>query len=231
MAGSETLFGEALSDAFMGKQKGDFLVCVDEDDKQWSDHPFELSFYFSEPEEVERRVLSLVCEEGCRIVDIGCGSGRVLKYLQEQGFNALGLDIDRVAVDVALRRKCQSVYVGSLETSEDFGLFDVILLMNRTLCSMGTLDQIESVLVRCWAFACSGGRLVFDSHEVRGNLAHPSPGIMQDILRFKYNGKVGVPFIRTFFSSAIGRKLVERAGWHIIFTLWDDDRYWMVCEK
>lgn len=222
---SETLFGEALRDAFLGKQAGDFLVSSD-DGKEF---PLDLSFYFSaEPEEPEVQVLSRVSG---RILDLGCGCGRIVKYLQDKGLDVTGLDIDPIAVEVAKKRGCRQVHTGSLVNLDQYRPFDTILLLNRTLCAMGTVDQIASVLTRCRECSASNAQIIFDSIEVRKDLVHPSPGIMEDTLRFKYNGRVGQPFVRTYFSNFVARDLTARTGWECVETLTRDDRFWMICRR
>ena len=222
---SKTLFGEALRDAFQGKQEGDFLVCSD-DAKEF---PLELSFYLSgEPERPEVQVLSRVSG---RILDLGCGCGRILKYLQDKGLDVTGLDIDPITVEVAEQRGCRQVYAGTPVDLDQYRPFDTILLLDRTLCAMGTPHQITSVLSRCHACSASHAQIIFDSIEVSKELAHPSPGIMQDTLRFKYKGKVGKPFVRTFFSASVARDLAARTGWELLDTLTRGDRFWMTCRR
>ncbi len=40
----------------------------------------------------------------CRSLDVGCGTGSLVIYLAEKGFDAYGLDISRVAIDKALEK-------------------------------------------------------------------------------------------------------------------------------
>lgn len=224
MIESDTLFGEALRDTFHGDQKGDFLVS-----SGGKEFPLDLSFYFlPEPEEPETKVLS---QARGRILDLGCGCGRIVKHLQDKGLDVTGLDIDPIAIEVAEERGCRQVRGGTLADLDRHEAFDTILLLNRTLCALGTVDQIRTVLAECHKRSNPGGSLIFDSLEVRDELAHPSPGIMQDTLHFVYDGKVGKPFTRTYISSAIARDMLARAGWEVVDLLTRGDRFWMISRR
>jgi 2-polyprenyl-3-methyl-5-hydroxy-6-metoxy-1,4-benzoquinol methylase len=50
-----------------------------------------------------------------RVLDIGCGAGRHSLYLQNQGFQVLGIDNSPLAVKVAKLRGLKRVKVMSIE--------------------------------------------------------------------------------------------------------------------
>ncbi len=65
------------------------------------------------------------------VLDVGCGYGRILKYLQDLGFkNLTGFDISTSYVDEA-RRNCPraKVFASSFENFDDKNKYDLILLM------------------------------------------------------------------------------------------------------
>lgn len=222
---TKSLFGIALRDTYRGAPTGEFIVVMG-DGKEF---PLDLSFYFSsEPEPPEIDALSHVSG---RILDLGCGCGRILKFLQDKGCDAIGIDIDHIAVDVAHQRGCKQVLVGTLDDLNDHTPFDTILLLNRTLCAMGTLNQIESVLNSCHSLAGVHGKIIFDSIEVKDDLAHPSPGIMQDTIHFRYADATSGSFVRTYFNTAIARDLISKTGWQIADSVAWDDRFWMICQR
>jgi ubiquinone/menaquinone biosynthesis C-methylase UbiE len=68
----------------------------------------------SQPKSVQL-LLSQVKDKATKIIDIGCGTGLVGKYLQAHGFNNFdGLDISDEMLQIASQRGYQKLYSGSL---------------------------------------------------------------------------------------------------------------------
>ncbi|MEJ2130454.1 MAG: methionine biosynthesis protein MetW, partial [Gammaproteobacteria bacterium] len=64
------------------------------------------------------RIIADLINPGARVLDLGCGSGDLLAYLQaNKGVNGYGLDIDPDNI-----RKCISVGVNVLQQNLDEGL-------------------------------------------------------------------------------------------------------------
>jgi hypothetical protein len=69
------------------------------------------------------------------------------------------------------------------------------------------------------------GVLVFESVEVRPDLANRGLGVLENTLHFSYGGQVGPPFTRTYFSSIIAEQLLRETGWRHLQTERRDDTY------
>ena len=65
-----------------------------------------------------------ILPKGCRILDVGCGSGRDLKWLGEKGFEVCGFERSPELAGLARRHSGCEVAVGDLEAF-DFAVFDV----------------------------------------------------------------------------------------------------------
>ncbi len=64
---------------------------------------------------------------GCKLVlDVGCGSGRCLELLREQGSDAIGIDPDPVSVDRCLKRGLPARVLRPIELDRVQGPFDGI---------------------------------------------------------------------------------------------------------
>jgi hypothetical protein len=79
----------------------------------------------------ERRAMRFV--RG-RVLDLGCGAGRVSLHLQNRGLDVVGVDVSPMAVATARRRGVADARVGTVATALTKGqLFDTILLLGNNL--------------------------------------------------------------------------------------------------
>ena len=62
----------------------------------------------------ERRAMRFV--RG-RVLDVGCGAGRVAVHLQERGLDVVGIDVSPLAVEIARRRGLADARLGTLATA------------------------------------------------------------------------------------------------------------------
>ena len=64
--------------------------------------------------EVENILLSLGLKKGAKVLDIGCGYGRISTFLKNQGYNVVAIDIEEKMVE-EVRRKGIKTYKMSAE--------------------------------------------------------------------------------------------------------------------
>jgi len=99
--------------------------------KKWSKMDFvSSSFRFTTPLP-ERGDLDLISRPNSKMLDMGCGYGRTLRYLRENGFkNLTGIDISKDLV-LAAREQCPEAryFVGDFEKVKLDEKFDTIFLM------------------------------------------------------------------------------------------------------
>jgi 2-polyprenyl-3-methyl-5-hydroxy-6-metoxy-1,4-benzoquinol methylase len=218
------LFGTALNDHFHDRSKGPLMVCADE-----FEEPLDVGFYFSEtPEEFELEMFKYL--KG-RILDVGCGAGRILGYLQKQGFDASGFDISPLAIRTCDERGIAKARIGSHDDDDQGGIYDTILFMNRTVGTAGSLEGVEALLKRCRSWCAPDGVLIFDSLEVRPEKANAGPGLWRHVLHFRYGGVVGDEWPYVHFGAGIAEGLLRKTGWRRLHTVTSGDRYAMVCGK
>lgn len=102
------------------------------------------------------KAMYLQTRPGARLLEIGCGSGGQLEFLQGLGWRVEGLDVDPVAAGVASARGLK-VHVGSLETqcfaAEQFDAIVTSHVIEHVHDPIGLLRECRRILR-------PGGRLV-----------------------------------------------------------------------
>ena len=84
-----------------------------------------------------------------RVLDIGCGAGRHSLYLQEKGFDVLGIDISPLAIKVCKLRGLKKAEVMSIEeVNFKPNSFDTILMMGNNFGLFGSFKKARRLLKR-----------------------------------------------------------------------------------
>jgi SAM-dependent methyltransferase len=148
---------------------------------------------------------SLAPAAGERVLDLGCGTGRMLEALTASGARAMGVDADAEMVRAAQRRCPDAVVVrGDARDLSDMGQFDA-LLSNATLHWVQEADQAA----RSMAGALKpGGRAVLEFGGA-GNLASVCRALPAALARVKAP-RFTLPW---YFPGAVAyRRLLLKAG-------------------
>jgi SAM-dependent methyltransferase len=162
-----------------------------------------------------------------RIIDVGCGAGRVALYLQQQGFNVVGMDASRLAIRSARLRGLKKAWCMSIDDlSAKIESFDTIVLLGNNFGIFGSPERLRGML-GVWASRTSPGTRIlaqstspywgrapaFDRAYCRRN---KQKGLMagQIRLRTRYQGCVGEWLDWLFVSRHEMRLLLRGTGWH-----------------
>ena len=162
-----------------------------------------------------------------RVIDVGCGAGRVTLYLQQRGFDVVGLDASRLAIRAARLRGVKEAWCMSIdELSNRIGLFDTIVLFGNNFGIFGTPERLRRML-GVWARrtnpgarilaqstnAYCGGAPAFDRTYYQRN---KQKGLVagQSRIRTQYRGYVGPWSHWLFVSRSEMRILLRGTGWH-----------------
>lgn len=108
------------------------------------------------PELVNRHVT------GRRALDFGCGAGRSTRFLNELGFDTVGVDIAGAMVEHARARDPSGDYRllgGKVRLASMPGPFDLVLSA-FTFDNIPTLDERRTILAELAALLGSGGRMI-----------------------------------------------------------------------
>jgi len=162
-----------------------------------------------------------------RVIDVGCGAGRVALYLQERGFDVVGLDSSALAVRAARRRGVQQLWRLDLEdVSAKIGAFDTIVLFGNNFGVFGTPEILRRVLSD-WAVHtpagarilagstnpyCGGAPGITRSYYFANRGAGRMPGQVR--LRVRYRRSVSPWFEWLFVSRREMRSILRGTGWY-----------------
>ena len=118
-------YGQAMHDYYHG---GDGYEVIERDDGYFgvsSGPPMYLAEYKDWPPHQKRAIE----RARGRVLDVGCGAGRVALRLQDKGLDVLGVDISPLAVEVCRKRGLKRAKVlSATQISRRLGEFDTIVM-------------------------------------------------------------------------------------------------------
>ena len=162
-----------------------------------------------------------------RVIDVGCGAGRVALYLQERKFDVVGLDASPLAARASRLRGVRETWCMPIDRlSQSIGAFDTIVLYGNNFGIFGSPDDLRRELTS-WAARTGpgaqilaesvnpycGGAPAFDRTYYRRNRER---GLMpgQCRLRIRYHRWATPWFGWLFVSRTEMRSLLRGTGWH-----------------
>lgn len=219
-----SLFGQAVLDLYKNQFKGPFFVCND-----YEEDEIDLNYYLNfKPEEHE---LSALDQLVGRCLDLGCGTGRITRFLADKGFDIWGLDIDPDCIALCKETGIENAFVGSWAEMDSMGAFDSIFLLNRSIGMGGTIDGVFNIFVKCHNCTTENGILLFDSYEVKPEMANVSFGIQVKTLKYRYNNNYSGEFKWINISCNIAEELLTKSGWIPQQITRVDDKYCLIAKK
>ena len=94
-----------------------------------------------------------------RVLDVGCGAGRVALHLQERGQDVVAIDNSPLAVEVARRRGVKDAVVLSVvDLGSSHGVFDTILFARNNFGLAGGEPEARRLLRRLHGLTTEDGR-------------------------------------------------------------------------
>ncbi|MBI2328909.1 MAG: class I SAM-dependent methyltransferase [Chloroflexi bacterium] len=102
-----------------------------------------------------------------RVLDIGCGAGRHALYLQEKGYDVLGIDNSPLAIEVCKLRGLKNARVTSItQINSKLGVFDTILMMGNNFGLFGSFEGARRLLRKVSKITSENGRIIAESNDV-----------------------------------------------------------------
>jgi SAM-dependent methyltransferase len=225
LTSAEDAFGHLLSDFLAGRH---VVEVVERDDGcVFTGEPAYYLAPFRSWWSQERRAMRFV--RG-RVLDLGCGAGRVGLLLQSRGHEVVGIDVSPLAVEIARQRGLADVRLGTLDGAVRVDeRFDTILLLGNNLGLLAGERQGRRLLRKLARVATDRGRILagsYDPYEGASELArcyqerNRKRGRMGGVerLRVRYR-KYATPWYDVLFASR------EEVAWLAQGTGWVTRRF------
>ena len=220
---NEDAYGRAMLDALEGRpaeeivERDDGVVYVGAGPERY------LAAYPEWPEH-ERAAMR---EASGRVLDVGCGAGRVVLHLQDRGLEVVGFDVSPLAIDVCRRRGATSVSVMPItRIGRWMGGFDTIVMLGGNFGLFGSASRARTLLRRLHGMTGSDARILAGTRDPSASADEDDRAYMrrnaaagrmagQFRIRIRYR-KLRTPwFDHLTVSDAEMRAIVGDAGWEL----------------
>ena len=165
------------------------------------------------------------------VLDLGCGVGRHLLYLQAKGLQVVGLEIAPGLAKACSERGAEHVMVADMRCLPfRDASFDTIMCLGNTLGVGGSPAGVLAILRELLRIARPGGLLLVDAWDPTG-LRLEGPLIVR--IRFVYGQMVGPWFDFYNMAPREAISLIREAGWRVERLLCDKvaELYGVVARK
>lgn len=236
-------FGQTLYAYWQGEPN---VVEIIERDDGWIDvsgssGPRAYFAPFEEWSPVERAAMEYV--RG-RVLDVGCGAGRVALYLQEREHEVVGIDVSPLALEVCRQRCVRDARLLSItQANVSLGVFDTVVMLGNNFGLFGDARRARWLLRRWRRMTGPAGRIIaatLDPYQTDnpGHLAYHAlnrrRGRMggQVRMRVRFRQSIGPWLDYLFVSRDELRDIVAGTGWRVAQTLDSDGpTYVAILEK
>ena len=222
MKGNQDAMGQALYHCFQAGGDGVYSVIEREDGLVDVEATKVYFTQFHEWRPHEQEAMALV--QG-RVLDIGCGAGRHSLYLQEHGFDVLGIDPSPLALEVCrLRGLNQTALMSITQLSSGLGRFDTLLMMGNNFGLFASLRRARWLLKRFHGLTSPNARIIAQTldpyqtalpehlqyHELNRRRGRAGGQVR---IRVRYRQHIGPWFDYLFVSKSELQELLQGTGW------------------
>lgn len=150
-------FGQAVYDHFEGASG---FAIVERDDGCF-DRDGHFDYYFADYKKWMKSEKKAIRRAKGKVLDIGCGVGRVALYLQEKGFDVLGIDNSPLAIKVCKKRGVKKAKLMSItELSKRVGIFDTMVMYGNNFGLFANRKRARWLLRRFYNMTTGVGRII-----------------------------------------------------------------------
>ncbi len=239
-------FGKHLLAQYEALSKGEPVAAeIVERDDNYVDLGSVSRMYFSEYEDWTDIEQQLVDRAKGKILDIGCGAGRHSLYLQEQGFDVVGIDNSPGAIEVSKIRGLKNALLRPIEEIDEFhpDSFDTILMLGNNFGLFSDGENAKLILKKMDRITTQDAQIIAktlnpymtdDEAHLIYQKRNKKLGRMtgQIRLRIRYNQIIGKWFDYLFVSPEEMHTIVRDTGWKIDELINPDEaNYFAVIKK
>jgi SAM-dependent methyltransferase len=100
-----------------------------------------------------------------KILDVGCGNGRVIKYFQEQGMEVIGIDISKLAIKASKKFGVTNcIYMDARNLDLPVNSFDTAILLGNGL-GLSNVEESKTILSNLSKVVKPDGLLLASSRD------------------------------------------------------------------
>src|SRR3990172_2726717 len=157
---------DAFGAAMLAHHRGQHAVEVIERDDGFIDTSIGPEWYFAPFRRWPPVERAAIRHARGRVLDVGCGAGRVGLHLQGRGLHVLGIDLSPLAVKVARLRGVRDARVLSIrEITPRLRRFDTFVVYGNNFGLPGGWREGRRLLRRFAAMATPGARIIASSND------------------------------------------------------------------
>jgi SAM-dependent methyltransferase len=188
------------------------------------------TYYFSQYRDWDPREKKGLRYVKGRVLDIGCGAGRIALHLQKKGHDVLGIDISPLAIRVCKLRGLKNARVmGITDAGSELGKFGTIIMFGNNFGLFGSPTKAKLLLKRFVGMTSKDARIIAESRDpyrtadpdhLRYHEFNRHRGRMPGQLRIRVRyRKYATPwFDYLIVSKQEMRKLLKGTGWRVLKT-------------
>lgn len=124
-------------------------------------------FYKKKSYDKESKFLEELINTRKTVLDIGCGTGLHMHYLEEKNYQVEGIDLNQGMLDVAKTRVKGPLYQGNLLDFKPHKKYDAIISMFAVFNHLANKQELEEALLHWYEYLNTNGVLIIDLHNGR----------------------------------------------------------------
>lgn len=233
---SRDAIGQLLWDYF---NKQDVVEIVERNDGYIDAGKFGPKLYFADYKDwppFEKKAMKFV--RG-KVLDIGCGAGRVGLYLQSKGHDVVGIDNSPLAVSICQERGLKNIKLLPVtKLDSKIGIFDTLIMYGNNFGLMGSFKRAKWLLKRFYNLTGGQGRIIAQSLDPyrtdlkvhrKYHALNRGRGRMggQVKIRIRHRDYIGGWFDYLLVSQKEMGEIVTNTGWQIISFIESDSPFYI----